>query len=95
MNAVYRKELKGYFTDGIGLILIAVELAVACGFMWMFNLGVYKVSAFEYALSPVSFVYTVAVPLLTMRRGVDRPRGARGRDVRLSSRSLAVRRRQF
>lgn len=67
MNAVYRKELKGYFTDGIGLILIAVELAVACGFMWMFNLGVYKVSAFEYALSPVSFVYTVAVPLLTMR----------------------------
>jgi len=66
MTAVYRKELKTYFTGMTGAIFIGFLLLLTGIFMTVYNLrGLYP--NFEYALSGVSFIYLFAVPVLTMR----------------------------
>lgn len=66
MTAVYKKELKTYFTGMTGAIFIGFILLITGIFMTVYNLqGLYP--NFEYALSGVSFIYLLAVPVLTMR----------------------------
>lgn len=66
MTAVYRKELKTYFTGMTGAIFIGFLLLMTGIFMTVYNLqGLYP--NFEYALSGVSFIYLLVVPVLTMR----------------------------
>ncbi|MBQ4354397.1 MAG: ABC transporter permease [Clostridia bacterium] len=66
MTAVYKKELKTYFTGMTGAIFIGFLLLLTGIFMTVYNLqGLYP--NFEYALSGVSFIYLFAVPVLTMR----------------------------
>ena len=66
MTAVYKKELKTYFTGMTGAIFIGFLLLITGIFMTVYNLrGLYP--NFEYALSGVSFIYLFAVPVLTMR----------------------------
>ena len=66
MTAVYKKELKTYFTGMTGAIFIGFMLLLTGIFMTVYNLrGLYP--NFEYALSGVSFIYLFAVPVLTMR----------------------------
>ena len=66
MFAIYKKEMRGYFTTPLGYVFIAVFLAVS-GFM-------FAVATLQSSTSDVSgyfqlmiFGYIVIVPLLTMR----------------------------
>lgn len=66
MYAVYKKELKSYFTGMTGAIFIGFILLITGIFMVVYNLqGLYP--NFEIVLSGVSFIYLLAVPILTMR----------------------------
>ena len=66
MGAIYKRELKSYFTSFTGYIFIA--------FMVLF-LGIYFMAMnmsngipfFSYTLSSVSFIYIFTIPVLTMR----------------------------
>lgn len=66
MIAVYKRELKGYFTNMSGYIFIALLLCV-CGFFSSFYNFDYASPAFENALYASSFIFLLAVPVLTMR----------------------------
>jgi len=66
MGAIYRKELRGFFNNMTGYIFIAFVLVVVGLFTTAANFkGGYPY--FEYALSSVSFIFLLAVPILTMR----------------------------
>lgn len=70
MGAILKKELKSYFTSPIGYVYIAVYLAIS-GFVFsMFT--VQQASSGEDAsvstyFTVLMFVYSILVPLLTMR----------------------------
>jgi len=66
MSAVYRKELRSFFTNMTGYIFIAFMLLMAGFFCWMTNLRS-GYPYFEYALDSISFVFIFVVPILTMR----------------------------
>ncbi len=66
MIAVYKRELKSYFTNMSGYIFIALLLAV-CGFFSSFYNFEYGSPAFENALYGANFIFLLAVPVLTMR----------------------------
>ena len=66
MSAVYKKELKSYFTGMTGAIFVGFILLIAGIYTMVYNLnGLYP--NFEYVLSGISFIYLLAVPVLTMR----------------------------
>lgn len=66
MVAVYKKELKSYFTGMMGAIFIGFLLLMTGIFTTVYNLrGMYP--NFEYAIVAVSFIYMLVVPVLTMR----------------------------
>lgn len=66
MSAVFRHELSSYFTNLIGYVFGAFLLLFAGIFTMVYNLN-YQVANFEYVLSQMSFVFLIAVPILTMR----------------------------
>lgn len=66
MNAVYRKELKTYFTGMTGAIFIGFVLLITGIFTSVYNLrGMYP--SFELVIAGVSFIYMLVVPIITMR----------------------------
>ncbi len=66
MSAIYKRELHSYFCGMTGAIFMAFLLLMTGIYMTVYNLlGGYP--NFEVALSGVSFVFLVAVPVLTMR----------------------------
>ena len=66
MSAVYKKELKTYFTGMTGPVFICFILLMAGIFTVVYNLqGLYP--NFEVTLNQVVFVYLLAIPVLTMR----------------------------
>ena len=66
MLAVYKRELKSYFTSMTGFVYIAFFLVIAGIYFYVNNL-VSLYSNFEYALSSISFIFVIMVPLMTMR----------------------------
>lgn len=66
MLAIYKKELKSYFTSMIGYIFIAFFLVIIGLYFVVYNLNG-GLANFEYVLSSVSFLYVILVPILTMR----------------------------
>jgi hypothetical protein len=66
MLAIYKKELKSYFTSMIGYVFIALFLAVMGIYFTVYNLA-YAYSNFEYVLQSLSFLFVIIVPVLTMR----------------------------
>lgn len=66
MLAIYKKELRSYFTSMIGYVFIALFLAIIGFFFYMNNL-LTGAANFEYTIANVSFVFVLLVPLLTMR----------------------------
>ena len=66
MYAIYRRELKSYFCGMTGVIFIAFLLLMTGIYMTVYNFGA-GYPAFEYTISVVSFIYILAVPVLTMR----------------------------
>ena len=66
MRAIYKKELKSYFTNMIGYIFVAFILLITGIFATAQSfIGHYP--AFEVILGSVTFVMMLVVPILTMR----------------------------
>ena len=66
MIAVFRRELGSYFKSIMGYLFTAFVLLFAGIYTMAYNLGGYYAN-FEYAISGVTFIYLIAVPILTMR----------------------------
>lgn len=66
MSAVYKRELRAYFTGVAGYIFIAALLLFVGIYSYIINfLNGYP--TFEYILYNMSYIYLIIVPILTMR----------------------------
>ncbi|MGI6004279.1 MAG: ABC transporter permease [Christensenellales bacterium] len=66
MFAIYKRELRGYFTSMTGYVFLGLILAFAGIFMNNYNLaGAHP--AFEYVPGNMTFIYLLVVPVLSMR----------------------------
>lgn len=73
MIAVFRRELGAYFKGVLGYLFAAFLLLFAGIYTMAYNLsGAY--SNFEYVLDSISFIYLIAVPILTMRSVAEEKR---------------------
>jgi ABC-2 type transport system permease protein len=66
MLAIYKKELRSYFTSMIGYVFIAFFLVIVG--IWFFAINIANASAsFEATLSSITFIVVLLTPILTMR----------------------------
>lgn len=66
MLAIYKKELRTYFTSMVGYVFIAFFLVIIGIYFYLFNL--YSgLANFERTMDAVTFVFVLLAPLLTMR----------------------------
>ena len=66
MTAIYQKELNSYFRGMLGYLFTVFVLIFAGIYTMAYNLsGAY--SNFAYVLDAISFIYLIAVPILSMR----------------------------
>ena len=66
MRAVYRKELRTFFSSMVGYIFIAFVLLIAGIFITATNFR-QGYPNFEYSLGSISMILLFVVPILTMR----------------------------
>lgn len=66
MRAIYKRELRAYFQSMIGYVFIAFLVAFAGIYFMAYNLN-YGYPYFSYVLSGITFIFLIAIPLLTMR----------------------------
>jgi ABC-2 type transporter. len=66
MFAIYKRELKSYFTSAIGYIVIAIFVAVASFLFYVGNLYS-DTSDMSSLFANLMFLYVFLVPILTMR----------------------------
>lgn len=66
MSAVYKKEVRNFLTSMIGYVFIAFLLVVCGIYMTAYHLQA-AYPYFSYTLQAVTFVFLIAVPILTMR----------------------------
>ncbi len=66
MLAIYKRELKSYFTSMIGFVFMGFFLAIMGIYTVVYNL-VNAYSNFEYVLDSLSFVLIIIIPIITMR----------------------------
>ena len=66
MKAVYKREVRGLFFNMTGYVFIGFILLMAGIYSRALNFN-YGYSNFEYVLSNMSFIFILAIPILTMR----------------------------
>ena len=66
MTAVFQREVASYFKGMLGALFAAFMLIFAGIYTMAYNLSGYYAN-FEYVLDSISFIYLIAVPILTMR----------------------------
>ncbi len=66
MIAIYKRELKSYFTSMIGCIFVAVIIAFSGLYFMAYNLTS-GYTYFSYTLYSITFILLIAVPILTMK----------------------------
>lgn len=66
MLAIYQRELKAYFTSFVGYVFAAFILLFGGIYTMVINLS-NGITNFEYVLGNMTFVFIIAVPILTMR----------------------------
>lgn len=66
MGAIFRREMKAYFTSPIAYIFIAV-FYLYTGFYFTYYNGMYGTSDMSYVFSGVFILMMITLPLLTMR----------------------------
>lgn len=66
MIAVMKRELAGYYKGIMGYLFAAFLLIFAGIYTMAYNLSGYYAN-FEYVLDAISFIYLLAVPIITMR----------------------------
>lgn len=67
MKAIYKKEMRSYFTSLTGPIAIAVCLFITGLMFRNYNLATYHLLTFSYTLNNSSLVFYIVVPILSMR----------------------------
>ncbi len=67
MTAIYKKEMRSYFTSMTGAIAIAVMLLITGLMFRNYNLVTYQLLTFSYTLNNSSLVFYIVVPILSMR----------------------------
>ena len=65
MIAIYKKELKSYFTSMMGYVFVAFVLVVVGIYFASYYLNAYPLIG--YTLYNVTFLFLILVPILTMR----------------------------
>ena len=73
MIAVFQKELSSYFKGMMGYLFTAFVLLFAGIYTMAYNLSGYYAN-FEYVLDAISFIYLIAVPIITMRSVAEEKR---------------------
>ena len=73
MIAVFKREIRSYYHGMMGYLFAAFLLLFAGIYTMAYNLSGYYAN-FEYVLDAVSFVYLIAVPILTMRSVAEEKR---------------------
>lgn len=66
MTAIYKKELRSYFSSVLGWLFVAFMLLLTGIFFVVYNL-VAGYANVEYGLYEITFVFLIIVPVLTMR----------------------------
>ena len=66
MTAVLKREIGSYYKSITGWLLAAFLLIFAGIYCMSYNLSGYS-ARFEYVLSSISFIYLIAVPIISMR----------------------------
>lgn len=66
MSAVYKKELRSYFTSMIGPVFIAFVMLFIGIYFVTYNV-ISGIRTFGYTLYGASFIFMLSVPILTMR----------------------------
>lgn len=66
MGAIYKKELKSFFSNVTGFVFIAFFLVVLGIYAGVINF-IQGSSQYEFVYYNISFVFLVAIPILTMR----------------------------
>lgn len=61
MLAIYKKELRTYFTSMIGYVFIALFLAIIGIYFYRDNL-LSRVANFEYTVAQFSFIFVLLIP---------------------------------
>lgn len=73
MIAILCKEVNGYFKGILGYLFTAFILIFAGIYTMAYNLSGYYAN-FEYVLDSISFIYLIAVPILSMRTVAEEKR---------------------
>ena len=66
MGAIYKKELKAYFTSMIGCVFLAILLIIISLYFFVVNL-LNNFADFSEVLSAITFVVVLLIPIITMR----------------------------
>ncbi len=66
MLAIYKKELKGYFTSFLGYLFLAFLLVFVGLYQYLYNFKM-EFANFAYSISELSMFFLLLVPMLTMR----------------------------
>ena len=66
MLAIYKRELKSYLTSMVGYLFMFFVLLIAGIYFSAYQLTA-AYPKFEYTLNAMTFVFLIAVPILTMR----------------------------
>ena len=66
MLAIYKKELRQYFSSMIGFVFLAFFLVIIGIYTWAYNLSG-GIGNFEETLGSISFLFVILIPILTMR----------------------------
>jgi ABC-2 type transport system permease protein len=67
MGAIYKREMLSYFTGAIGYIFVAVFLALTAGMFSVCTLLMGRQSSLSTFFVGCLFIYSIIVPLLTMK----------------------------
>ena len=66
MIAVFKREVGAYYKSIVGYLIAAFLLIFAGIYCMAYNLSGYYAN-FEYVLDSISFIYLIAVPIISMR----------------------------
>jgi len=66
MFAIYKKELKSYFTSMVGCVFLSILLIIISIYFFVVNM-LNMVADFSMALNAITFVVVLLIPIITMR----------------------------